>query len=156
MKICVIYDTKRKNGATVHIVKWIQEALTDVKAEVDLRSWDKVDDFDYDLFIVGSPIYWERPLKSVLNFLSENRAKLADKKVVIFIVCMANLFGHFTDEYIDKRYLKPLEENISDSVVEKAVFRGWLKKPNHNERRKVIKWARELIEMELRSNGQRR
>jgi len=37
MKICVIYDTKRKSGATVHIVKWIQEALTDAKADPDVE-----------------------------------------------------------------------------------------------------------------------
>lgn len=83
MKICVIYDTKRRNGATVHIAKWIQEALTDAKIAVELKSGDKVDNFDYDLFIVGSPIYWERPMKSMVNFLSENREKLKDKRVAI-------------------------------------------------------------------------
>jgi menaquinone-dependent protoporphyrinogen oxidase len=144
LKVCIIYDTKR--GSTKQIAEWMKEGLMDARILVDLKKVDRVDNFAYDLFVIGSPIYWEKPLKSVVNFLSENKDKFKGKKVAVFVVCLAKLFGHFTDRHVKNHYLKPLEEEILDSLVKRGVFKGWLKKPDYNEKKNVIKWIREVVQ----------
>ncbi len=110
LKVCIIYDTKR--GSTKQIAEWMKEGLMDARILVDLKKVDRVDNFAYDLFVIGSPIYWEKPLKSVVNFLSENKDKFKGKKVAVFVVCLAKLFGHFTDKHVKNHYLKPLKKKF--------------------------------------------
>ncbi len=61
MKACIIYDTIR--GSTLYFAKWIKDELEKSGIETDVKKVNEVDSFNYDLFIIGSPIYWERPLK---------------------------------------------------------------------------------------------
>ena len=96
-------------------------------------------------FIIGSPIYWERPLKSVISFLDNHKLELRDKKIAIFIVCIAQMFGKPTERYIKIHYLRPLEKKVSNLIIESGIFKGWLKNPNFNEREKVKNWVRRLI-----------
>ncbi len=42
----------------------------------------------FDLIVIGSPIYEEHPLPSVVNFLVANRDRLSDKDVALFVVCV--------------------------------------------------------------------
>ena len=144
LKVCIIYDTKR--GSTERIVEWMKEGLMGAGISADLKKVDRVDNFDYDFFIIGSPIYWEKPLKSVVNFLSENKDKFKGKKFAIFVVCLAKLFGHFTERHVKNHYLKPLEEKVSGSLIKSGVFKGWLKKPSYSEKKNVIKWIREVVQ----------
>ncbi len=144
LKVCIIYDTKR--GSTEQIAEWMKEGLLNAGIKVDLKRVDRVDNFDYDVFVIGSPIYWEKPLKSVVNFLSENKEKFKGNKVAIFVVCLAKLFGLLTDRHVKNHYLKPLEEKVSGSLVGSGVFKGWLKKPDYNEKKNVIKWIRGVVQ----------
>lgn len=144
MKVCIVYDTKRERGATKHIVSWMEEGLKANSIQVDVKRVMEVENFNYDLFIIGSPIYWERPMKSVLNFLDTNRENFRNKRVAIFIVCMAQLFGKHTEKYIRNRYLKPLEEKLSGSLVKKGIFKGWLKKPNYAQAKMIKDWTIDL------------
>ena len=68
MKVCIIYDTKR--GSTTYFAKWIKEGFEEIKADldVDVKRVNEVENFDYELFVIGSPIYWERPLKTLSIF----------------------------------------------------------------------------------------
>ena len=143
--ICVVYDTKR--GSTTHLANWVKEGFKESKTDLstDVKRVHEVKKFDYDLFIIGSPIYWEKPLKTVVEFLLNNQDKLREKKVALFIVCMAQLFGKHTQKYIQRRYLKPLEEKTSGYIVKTGVFKGWLKKPDYNEKERVINWVKEII-----------
>jgi len=144
MKACIIYDTKR--GSTTYFVKWIKEGFEEIKADldVDVKRVNEVENFDYELFVIGSPIYWERPLKTVIDFLSSNGDRLKDRKIAIFVVCMAQLFGRHTESYVKKRYLMPLEEKVSGKLIGSKAFRGWLKKSNYKEKEKVVEWIRYL------------
>ena len=143
MKACIIYDTIR--GSTLYFAKWIKDELEKSGIETDVKKVNEVDSFNYDLFIIGSPIYWERPLKSVISFLDNHKLELRDKKIAIFIVCIAQMFGKPTERYIKIHYLRPLEKKVSNLIIESGIFKGWLKTPNFNEREKVKNWVRRLI-----------
>ncbi|NUU98530.1 flavodoxin domain-containing protein [Marinitoga sp. 1138] len=144
MKICVIYDTK-KNSTKV-FSKWIKEDIQQHNIDVDIFKYNEFNNkYDYDLFIIGSPIYYEKPLKGIMNFLEENSSILKEKKTAVFIVCMAQLFGKATEKYIKNHYLRPLEEKVGDLVVESGVFWGWIRKINEKDRDKVKKWANEIV-----------
>ena len=144
MKVCIAYDTRR--GSTTVIVNWMKEALKSKKTfNIDVKRAYEIDTLDYDMFIVGSPIYWEKPLGSVVNFLATNEETLKNKMVAVFIVCMAQVFGGLTTHYIKRHYLKPLEEHTPSLFIESGIFRGWLKKPNLNERKNIINWIERLI-----------
>ena len=145
MHVCIVYDTKRRRGATVHIVNWMREGLEAIGLKVAVKRPREIENFDYDLFIVGSPIYWEKPMKSIVDFLSSNKEVLANKKVAVFIVCLAEFFWEYLRSYIRRRYLKPLEKEIKSSLVGSGVFRGWMRKPDYNQKEKCVKWIREII-----------
>ncbi|MEX2704332.1 MAG: flavodoxin domain-containing protein [Candidatus Freyrarchaeum guaymaensis] len=147
MNVCIVYDTKREKRATRQIVEWMAEelgAVEDLRVSVK-RPWE-VESFHYDLFVVGSPIYYEKPLKSVVEFLASNREKLKQKKVAVFILCWAEKLGKLAKRYVKKRYLKPLEREVSDSLIMSGVFRGWLHNPDTKQRELCTNWIREVVE----------
>jgi len=144
MKVCIIYDTKR--GSTEQIATWMMEELKGFdEIKVEMKRPSEISNFDYDLFIIGSPIYWEKPMKSVVDFLSSNRDNFKDKKVAIFVVCIAEIFGKSTEKYIKNHYLKTLEENVSGSLIKSKSFKGWLRKPDYRQEKNVKKWVREVM-----------
>ncbi|HDJ89595.1 MAG TPA: hypothetical protein ENG40_02760 [Thermoprotei archaeon] len=146
MNICIIYDTRREKGATKHIVKWLSEELFRMGGNVDIVKPGEIDSFDYDLFIIGSPIYWEKPLKNILDFLSNNADNLRNKRVALFIVCLTNIFGKLGEKYVKNVYLKPLLEKCSGKVIEYHIFRGWMWKPDYSIKEDCIKWVKKLVD----------
>ncbi|AIF70269.1 hypothetical protein PAP_09465 [Palaeococcus pacificus DY20341] len=150
-RICIVYDTKR--GSTEMIVKWMEEAIKG-KAEVKVMRVSEVDSLrGCNLVVIGSPIYYERPLKSVLKFLEEHRDELRDKKVAVFVVCLAELFGHFTKGYIEKYYLGPILKKVPAKVVKAGIMRGWLAKPDFNQKENIQKWINDVLSASFYSNG---
>ncbi|KAF2955919.1 flavodoxin domain-containing protein [Marinitoga sp. 38H-ov] len=144
MRTCIIYDTKR--NSTNIISNWIKKELEDKNIEVNIFKVNEFDgDFNYDLFIIGSPIYYERPLKGISNFIENNSYSLNKTKVAIFIVCMAKIFGNATGGYIKKHYLFPLEKYFDNLIISSAIFEGWLRKENLKEKEKIKIWINELI-----------
>jgi len=67
MAICIIYDTRR--GSTAKIVEWIVEALRHSGCGAITSRVNQALPTDCDLVMIGAPIYYERPLGSVLRFL---------------------------------------------------------------------------------------
>ena len=55
-------------------------------------------------------------------------------------------FAKITGKYIRNRYLKSLEKRISGRLVAKIAFRGWLNKPNYDEKKSVEKWVKHIID----------
>ena len=82
----------------------------------------------------------------MVNFLSENKERFKGKKVAVFVVCLAKLFGHLTDRHVKNHYLKPLEEKVLGSLVKSSIFKGRLKKPSYDKKKNVIKWIREVVQ----------
>lgn len=146
MKICIVYDTR--HGSTKQIIDWMIKKFSeikDIKTTVG-RPWE-IDNFNQDLFIIGSPIYWEKPLKSILDFLLAHRDDLKDRKIALFIVCLASIFGILGEKYVKKFYLKPLLDNCSGIVIGYHVFKGWLINVDYSVRDDCKKWAEELIKL---------
>ncbi|MHA1430991.1 MAG: flavodoxin domain-containing protein, partial [Candidatus Freyarchaeota archaeon] len=129
------------------IVEWMAEELGAIRGVgVSVKRPWEVESFDYDLFVVGSPIYYEKTMKSVIDFLASNREKLKQKKVAVFILCWAEKLGKLAKGYVKKRYLKPLEKEVSDSLIMSGVFRGWLRKPDTKQKELCTNWIREVVE----------
>ncbi len=89
---------------------------------------------DCDLFIIGSPIYYEKPMKTVLDFIETHRENLKGKPVAVFVICMAQLFGNPTKRHIDKYYIAPLVDRLPEKPVDIAVFKGWLRKSDYGQK----------------------
>ena len=86
-RVLIIYDTRY--GSTKTIARWIAEG-TASKGDVDVvvQNVAEADPRGFDLIVIGSPIYEEHPLPSVVNFLAANRDHFVDKDVALFVVCV--------------------------------------------------------------------
>lgn len=77
----------------------------------------------FDLIVIGSPIYEEHPLPSVVNFLVANRDRLSDKDVALFVVCVD--YGTAPKEELVHRRAD-LQAHAAGRVRAIEVFRGYL------------------------------
>ncbi|HDO19340.1 MAG TPA: hypothetical protein ENG74_01290 [Thermoplasmatales archaeon] len=143
MKVVIVYDTKR--GSTKQIVDWMVEELKSIGIEVSSMRPNEVDTLDCDLIVVGSLIYWEKPLKSITDFLRANQDVLREKNMAVFVVCMAQIFGKHTDRYIERRYVGTLKKVSSGKIIETCAFRGWLTRVDYNQREKIKNWIRRVV-----------
>ena len=80
MKICIVYDTKREKGATVQIVQWMLEELKKMSISADAKRVSEVDSFNYDVFIVGSPIYYEKTHEERCKLFTEKSRQIIFKE----------------------------------------------------------------------------
>jgi menaquinone-dependent protoporphyrinogen oxidase len=115
-RILIVFDTK--GGSTKEIIQWIREGAASQGAHVDVRSPNAVTSLDYDLIVVGTPIYDDRPMASVQRFLEAGR--LHDKKLALFVVCFAGVFG--MRNFMVRKYLDELQEKCAGVVVKQTSF----------------------------------
>lgn len=115
-RILIVYDTK--GGSTWEIVQWIREGAASMGARVDVKSPNTVTSLDYDLIVVGSPIYNDRPMRSIRHFLEGK--SLHNKKVAIFVVCFAGIFG--MRNFMVRKYLDDLREDCDGIVIRTTSF----------------------------------
>lgn len=115
-RILIVYDTK--GGSTGEIVQWIRDGAVSQGARVDIRSPGTVTSLDYDLIVVGTPIYNDRPMRSVFHFLMAG--SLRKKPVALFIVCFAGIFG--MRNFMVRKYLDDLREACDCHVVKETSF----------------------------------
>src|SRR5665811_1013848 len=86
-RILIMYDTRY--GSTKTVARWIAEgAASEGHVDVVVRNVAEADPGGFDFIVIGSPIYEEHPLPSVVNFLTANRDQLNDKDVALFVVCV--------------------------------------------------------------------
>lgn len=64
---------------------------------------------NFDMIVVGSPVYREKLDNRIINFLEKNLDWLQKKKVVLFCTCLTGQGG--------ERYLQGLKELLGDCVV---------------------------------------
>ena len=106
MNALICYDTKY--GSTIDICYYIGSGM---RMDVDIKNICDIESFDYDLFIIGSPIFIGKPMKSVEDFIAANYENLRNKKIAIFVTCwaMATEYGASSIEFIEqlKKYLPP-------------------------------------------------
>ena len=145
VRVCIIYDTRR--GSTETFARWLKESFEQKgHTTTTFRAGEDVQLEECDLVLIGSPIYYEKPLKSVMDFIKNHRDALKNIPVVVFVVCMANLFGHFAEGYIRKKYIGALNKNLPNPPVAAAHFVGWLRKENPSRAEDIRRWADEILQ----------
>ncbi|MGZ4880268.1 MAG: flavodoxin domain-containing protein [Halobacteriota archaeon] len=122
-RVLIIYDTRY--GSTKTVARWIAEGVTS-KGNVDVavRSVAEADPSGFEFIVIGSPIYEEHLLPSVVSFLAANRDQLNDKDVALFVVCVD--YGAVPKEELVRRYVADLQERIKGRVRAIEVFGGYL------------------------------
>jgi len=115
MNALICYDTKY--GSTTEICHYIKSGM---RMNVDVKNISEANSFDYDLIIIGSPIFIGKPMKSVGDFIIANYEKLKNKKVAVFVTCwaMATEYGASSGEFLEqlKKHLPPC-----DLICERAL-----------------------------------
>ncbi|WP_148883353.1 flavodoxin family protein [Thermococcus aciditolerans] len=145
MRVCIVYESRR--GSTEMVARAIEKALRD--NGFDAQTWSvgqnpEVD--DCDLVIIGTPIYYERPLPQVVRFIEE-KSGLEGKRVAVFILAMAQKFGKLGKEYTERRYLRLMMEPIKGRVVSARAFDGWLFRENEATIVEAGAWAVEVARL---------
>jgi menaquinone-dependent protoporphyrinogen oxidase len=116
-RILIVYDTK--GGTTKEIIGWIRDGARSRGAYVDvLDAKGTASTLNYDLIVAGSPIYYERPLESVLRFLRRN--DLRGHNIALFVVCYAGVFG--MRNFMVRRYLDELQAYCKGNVIYETSF----------------------------------
>jgi len=117
-----VYDSRRGKSTTGKICEWISEGLIEackdvnilgIKRAVDVTSEDVA---SADIIVIGSPIYMEKPMKSILSFLEKNMENLKLKNIALFIVCIRLSKGG--------KYLEKLRSHVKGSIILDKVFGG--------------------------------
>jgi menaquinone-dependent protoporphyrinogen oxidase len=122
-RILIIYDTRY--GSTKTVARWIAEgAASEGHVDVVVRNVAEADPGGFDFIVIGSPIYEEHPLPSVVNFLTANRDQLNDKDVALFVVCVD--YGAVPKEELVHRYVADLQARAEGRVRAIEVFGGYL------------------------------
>lgn len=115
-RILIVFDTK--GGSTKEIIGWIREGAMSRGAIVDMKTPNSVTSLDYDLIVVGTPIYNDMPMKSIRDFV--RRDDLRNKKVALFVVCFAGVFG--MRNFMVRKYLEELRRACTGTVVKLTSF----------------------------------
>ena len=145
MRTCIVYGTKR--GATAKVAKLIGETLQALGVDVVVRTVKEASIEDCDLVVVGTPIYYERPLQEVMRFLDENEG-LEGKKVAVFILCIASRFGKLGRVYTKRQYVRKVLEHLRTEPVSVKVFEGWILSEREETLKEARRWA-ELLQAKL-------
>ena len=114
MKTLIAYDTRY--GTTTTIARWLCEAIAE---DCDIANVADVASLDYDLIVIGSPIYTDAPLSSVTQFLHDHGEALKQKNVALFFVY---------DELLSEKsetYAEELREYAPAHVLAVGIFGGY-------------------------------
>lgn len=144
MTISFVYDTKK--GSTKTIAGWMAEALHE-KHTVSLHKPSDLDSLSAELIVVGSPIYFEQPLTTIKGFLELNATILNEKKVAVFIVGWAKRFYTKLEHHIENNYFGPLILPISDAVISRHMFCGWILKRDPEQETEAKEWILGVLNM---------
>jgi menaquinone-dependent protoporphyrinogen oxidase len=89
-QIRILIGYASNHGSTVEIADFIGKNLKSIKTTVDIQPVVKVESVEnYDVIIIGSPIYYGKWLVEIPEFVENNLEKLIKIPVACFITCMA-------------------------------------------------------------------
>jgi menaquinone-dependent protoporphyrinogen IX oxidase len=142
-RVLITYDTRYHSTQT--IASWIAQGVAaDGNIDVTVKNVADADPRDFDFVAVGSPIYEEHPLPSVVSFLDANRERLNEKDMALFVVCVD--YGTFPAADLVHRYVADLQAHASGHVRLVDVFGGYLDVDKLlDEDRKLIEEFAKLI-----------
>ncbi len=84
MRALICYDTKY--GSTPEICRAIRAGI---KMDTDIRNVRDVYTLEYDLILIGSPIFIGKPMESVVNFIRKSYMLLHSRTIATFVTCWA-------------------------------------------------------------------
>ncbi|HUL61436.1 MAG TPA: flavodoxin domain-containing protein [Methanocella sp.] len=162
----VVYDTRY--GATEQIANWIAEGINDA----DIRHVDDVDGLNYDLIVVGCPIYNEMPGPRIIRFLDKNKDFLKNRKLALFTVSVPfDMTPDRAKRFAGQKDVKPLFDHVAGQVIASKAFLGkidlkemseldrlslriWyflkgypMRDMNYMDRDAAIAWGRKLLDL---------
>ena len=144
--MCIVFDSKR--GATRQIVQWMVEALEELEGTKVVTGGPKeIEALNHDLLVIGSPIYFERPMKSVSEFVAAHASSMHSHRVAVFILGWAKSVYQRVEKHIEKRYFGPLVKGLSDELVSKHMFRGWIRKKDSAQEKESKEWILNVVAM---------
>jgi menaquinone-dependent protoporphyrinogen IX oxidase len=165
-KALIVYDTRY--GATEQIANWIAEGINDA----DLQHVDDVQGLNYDLIVVGCPIYNETPSARIIHFLDKNRDFLKNRKVALFTVSVPfDMTPDRAKRFAGQKDVKTLFEHVAGTVIASKAFLGkidlkemseldrlslriWyflkgyrMREVNYMDRDVAVAWGKELFDL---------
>ncbi len=122
-RVLITYDTRY--GSTKTVARWIAEGAASIgHIDVVVQNVAEADPRGFDFIVIGSPIYEEHPVPSVVNFLAANSDHLNDKDIALFVVCVD--YGAMPKEELEHRYVADLQAHAAGRVRAIEVFGGYL------------------------------
>ena len=121
MKTHIVYYSKY--GSAKEIAFRIKEKLN---AEF-ISDISELNSINGDLLIIGSSIYSERPDKKIIDLLLDKEGLLKDKKIALFVVCLAKEARVIREKEIGGPvYLRKMETALNRKPFAKKAFGGKL------------------------------
>ncbi len=106
MRALICYDTKY--GSTPEICRAIRAGIT---MDTDIRNVRDVYTLEYDLILIGSPIFIGKPMKSITDFIDRSYMLLHSRTIATFVTCWATAtqYGASSQAFLEQlaKHLPP-------------------------------------------------
>jgi len=124
------------------------EALEEIEGtEVVAGGPKEIEALNHDLLVIGSPIYFERPMKLMSEFVAAHAPSMHSHRVAVFILGWAKSVYQRAEKHIEKSYFGPLVKGLSDELVSKDMLRGWIRKKDPAQEKESKEWILNVIAM---------
>ena len=144
MRIAIVYDTKM--GSTKKVAEYMAEALRSLGHQVEVLRVSQASDVEaFEAFVIGAPVYFEAPLKSVRLWIEAHRDLLRNRPVCLFVVCMAKMSGHLGKEYVNRRYLGMLRKVLGREPEHQGEVVGYILKEPPWTKEDAFRIAKEAV-----------
>lgn len=162
----IVYDTRY--GATEQIANWIAEGINDA----DIQYADAVQGLNYDLIVVGCPVYNERPSARIIRFLDKNKDFLKNRKLALFTVSVPfDMTPERAKKFAGQKDVKSLFDHVAGTVIASKAFLGrielkemsefdrlslriWyflkgqkMREANYMDRDQAVAWGKKLLDL---------
>ncbi len=149
MRVCIVYDSMHEGGATAAIAECIGSEMRSAGLDVGVYrvSREQPDLGDCGLVVLGTPIYFERPMKTVTGFIDGNNG-LEGRRVAVYITCfMASrkISSPIRDRIVGW-YLGQVIKHVRGEIIGSTAFSGWIRRPDKEALRRCREWSRRIIE----------
>ena len=119
MKLLIVYSTK--NGTTESCVKHLISVLKGLDVTTVCLERDTAPDLtEYDMVLLGGPVYFGKFRPALREFLKKNEDTLCQKKLGLFFCCG---LAHDMEYYMEKLF----SQRLRDAAFQTLYFGGLLK-----------------------------
>lgn len=149
-KVALFYASKY--GATFDTSKWIAEGMSQKTAIVNINDNQAANTAlnQNAKFILGSAVYRERPMDSMLSFIETHAQQLGDRVVASFVVCGTQANSDKNQQRIN-HYLHTLNEPLlhKPSLSRQLGGRLIVEKLDAEDRAKLTRFYNKVLKKPL-------